>query len=93
MTDSNNYLTVGSSWGLKYTLRIAKSPKFLRSLPPAVNFFTLCQTTIEDLDLLHEDLEQIDDMDLKRWTYKWKIGNDCYSNEEVQQEDWKESPD
>ncbi|GJV73059.1 hypothetical protein Tco_1493054 [Tanacetum coccineum] len=44
------------------------------------------------LDLLHEDLEQIDDVILKRFGHQLANSNDCYSNEEVfYKKNWKES--
>ncbi|GJR95999.1 hypothetical protein Tco_0268173 [Tanacetum coccineum] len=36
-------------------------------------------TTNRDLDLLHEDLEQIDDVDIETWN-QFANSNDCYSN-------------
>ncbi|GJT86790.1 putative ribonuclease H-like domain-containing protein [Tanacetum coccineum] len=44
--------------------------------------YSLFAKQTEDLDLLHEDLEQIDDVDIEEMDLNLQIFNDCYSNEE-----------
>ncbi|GJU99050.1 hypothetical protein Tco_1328321 [Tanacetum coccineum] len=40
--------------------------------------YSLFAKQSEDWDLLHEDLEQIDDLDMMRWAINWQIAIDCY---------------
>ncbi|GJW33426.1 ribonuclease H-like domain-containing protein, partial [Tanacetum coccineum] len=49
--------------------------------------YSLFAKQSEDLDLLHEDLEQIDDMDIKEMDINWQIAMDAISNEEVIQKE------
>ncbi|GJT54277.1 putative ribonuclease H-like domain-containing protein [Tanacetum coccineum] len=61
---------------------IFQKEKLLLVLLMKVIYITLCQT-IKYLDLLHEDLEQNDDLDIEEKWHKLADSNDCYSNEEV----------
>ncbi|GJZ60826.1 hypothetical protein Tco_0616642 [Tanacetum coccineum] len=40
--------------------------------------YSLFSKQSEDWDLLHEDLEQIDDLDIDRVNYNWQTSNDCF---------------
>ncbi|GJR46263.1 ribonuclease H-like domain-containing protein [Tanacetum coccineum] len=49
--------------------------------------YSLFAKQSEDLDLLHEDLEQIDDVDIEKMDINWQIAMDAISNEEVIQKE------
>ncbi|GJS78496.1 hypothetical protein Tco_0728377 [Tanacetum coccineum] len=53
--------------------------------------YSLFAKQLEDCDLLHEDLEQIDDLDIKEMDINWQDRTDCYRMKMFYKKNWKES--
>ncbi|GJW57624.1 ribonuclease H-like domain-containing protein [Tanacetum coccineum] len=99
MTGAPNKLTItiGSPSVLKYQLstythlliqKIFKKETLLAGFVDEVIYSLFAQQS-EDLDLLHEDLEPIDDVDIEDVDIIWQIAMIAIRNEEVFTEDWK----